>query len=514
MSLDESASRTTESIARQLDRHRPLILTALTAGWLLPLVIMAQGRPFWHDEVYTALVSRLPFSTMWRAYLDAIDLSPPLNTMLTRPIHLLVGEGPVATRLPAMLGYVMTSLVLFAFVGRRTNVLMGLAAALLPAATVAWDYAQEARGYGITMACFACALYGWSEAAAGRRPRAHSVLMSVALAAGMWAHYYFVFAFVPISLGELARQAARRRFEWRPWLAIAGACVAVVPLLPLAAVAWSQRTTFWAYPQTLGFGNTYGFLLGRLAGGPRLRIAAFAALDFTAAGAAAVHVLRPSSPRRLATHDLLACLLCLLVPAAGVLLGSWIHVFTDRYAAYAIVGLLAAMPLLLWSISPANRMVESVVLLATLVFAMSIVREGLATRRPSHDRPSRRPILTERVKGGEDVVVVGGIDYLPVWYYSPLDVQPRLKYLADPEGQLEMTGNDTLDRGYLALSRWLPLPIVPAAEFGRTHQQFFLYAPGDDDRWTWGPIGHWRPIVTYVGRDEGGRLYEIQVPPR
>ena len=92
-------------------------------------------------------VSRLPPDILWRASLDGIDLSPPLNTILTRYVHFVAGVGPVATRLPPMFGFIVTSLLLFVFVRKRSNPLMGLTAALLPAYTAAWGYASEARGY-------------------------------------------------------------------------------------------------------------------------------------------------------------------------------------------------------------------------------------------------------------------------------------------------------------------------------------------------------------------------------
>jgi len=452
---------------------------------------------------------------MWTAYLDAIDLAPPLNTMLTRAIHLLVGEGPIATRLPAMVGFVVAGLVLFAFVRRRSNVLMGFTAAVMPTATVAWHYAQEARGYGLTMACFACALYGWSEAAAGRRAGAHLALMSVAMAAGMWAHYYFALALVPISIAEAVRQGSLRRFEYRPWLAITAACVAALPLLPLAAVASEQRTTFWAHSTTLEFGNTYAFILGPLTeGGPRHRLVAFAGLALTAAAAIATHVFRlNSSSRRLETHDLVLCLLCLLVPAGGVLLGSWVGAFHYRYVVYAIVGLVAAVPLLLWSASPTNRVVESLALLISLVFAISVAL-GPAKRNPSRDPLSARSLLTDLAARGQDVVVTGGIQYLPIWYYLPPEAQPRVKYLADRDGELKTTGSDSIDRGYLALSRWTRVTVVPIGEFGQTDRHFFLYAPGDNERWAEERIRSWSPSITYVGRHHRGRLYEIDMRPK
>ena len=156
---------------------------------------------------------------MRRAWLDGIDLAPPLTAIVTRAIYLVAGTGPVVTRLPAMIGFLAAIVLTVVLVRRRTNMLVAIAAACLLALTPALSFGVEARGYGLTLGLAAAALYGWSEAAAGRRVRGHLAVMAVALAAGMWAHYYFVLIFVPIGIGEAVRQW-HRGGSWllRGWL--------------------------------------------------------------------------------------------------------------------------------------------------------------------------------------------------------------------------------------------------------------------------------------------------------
>jgi len=514
MSPTESVGRRIDAIAASLDRRRHLILTVVATLWFLLLVLAVRGRPFWHDEVYTVLVARLPLGTMWSAYLDAIDLSPPLNTIITRGLHLVAGEGPIVSRLPPMTGYLVMSVVLFAFVRRRTNAMMAFAAALLPMGTIAWAYAQEARGYGLTMACFACALYGWAEAAAGRRPVAHLALMSTALAAGVWTHYYFAIAVLPIVCGEIVRQALARRVDWRPWLALVASGFAILPLLPLAAVASEQRTTFWARPRTMEFSAAYGFIVDRLGRPGYTLTAVYAILVVAAVALVAARFERQGAARRLAAHDLVACLCCLALPAVGVALGFVTGAFAERYVVFAIVGLVAAVPVLAWAVFPRSGWADLACLIGAVAIAFIAARQTVRDEQAWHDYLTDRPILTDWFKGGADIVVTGALDYIAIWYYTPAEAQPRVKYLADPEGQMAVMGTDTVDRGYLALSRWLPIPVERIGPFTRRHQHFFLYAPGKGDSWTERRIRSWHARITYFGRDEGGRLYEIQLPPR
>jgi len=489
--------------------RRWIFLAALGSWWLVLLTKLARDKPFWHDEIYTVLLARLPLGSLWRAGLDGVDLSPPLNIVLTRAVHLVAGAGPVTSRLPSIAAFIFTSLLLFVFVRRRSNALIGASAALLPAFTEAWTYATEARGYALTMACFAAALYGWSEAAAGRRARVNLGVMAVALAAGVWTHYYFVLAFVPIIAGEIVREWTRRRLDPKVWVALGAAVVATLPLLPLAGVAAGQRATFWARPAHLEFGTVYDFVFGSLAGRRWQQIAG-AILIVTVGALACLPFQRGS--RRLARHDAAACVVCLLVPAGGVILGYWTGAFTERYVLFSVAGLMAALPLLVWAVAPANGALDVVALVACLATLVGLSRHALLNKADSIDE---RSVIAGRMKAADPFVVTGAADYLSVWYYAPVELQPRVMYLADPAAELDATGTDTVDRGYLALARWTPVPVVPLERFVQTERRFWLYSPGAEDTWIERQLRS--RDASFIpgnpgGADQSGRLFIVQLP--
>ena len=261
-SLGDLQARNDSFVAR-LDRHWRLLLAILIVVSVSVLVVQARGKSFWHDEIYTILGARLSPVTLWRASLDGMDLSPPLNTMVTHVVRAVAGEGPIATRLPPLAGFLTAITVVFLVVRRKSNVVVAVAAALMLCLTPAWRYAIEARGYGLALGLFALALYGWTEAARGHRVARHLTLMGVSLAAGVWTHYYFVLAFVPIVTAEATRQLATRRFQNGPWAALTLAIAATVPLASLARVSGSQRATFWTR-ETAGMADTYFFLVDGL----------------------------------------------------------------------------------------------------------------------------------------------------------------------------------------------------------------------------------------------------------
>ncbi len=102
-----------------------------------------------------------------------LPVGPPLYTLVTHVLQMISGPGLVVTRLAAMIGFLAAAVLLFLTVSHRTNAMLGGLAVLLLCATPAWDYAVEARGYGLSLAFFALALYAWTEAAAGRRAAFH-----------------------------------------------------------------------------------------------------------------------------------------------------------------------------------------------------------------------------------------------------------------------------------------------------------------------------------------------------
>src|SRR5262249_5540424 len=128
--------------------------------------------------------------------------------------------------------------------------------------TGAFQFAYEARSYGLGVGLFALALFTWLEAAAGRHRRRNLAIMAMALGAGLWAHYYLALAFVPMILGEMVRQTRRRHFELAPVVALGSAAVVALPLLSLVLANASLATHHWTRLLPMSVLGTYDFVLG------------------------------------------------------------------------------------------------------------------------------------------------------------------------------------------------------------------------------------------------------------
>ena len=497
----------------RIERHLVVLLGAMTLWFAFMLVVRALTKSFWHDEVYTALLSRLPLVTLWRANLDGADLTAQLNTQLTHFVQMMTGPGLVATRLPPMVGFLAASMLLGLTVAKRTNVTVGLLAPLILYTTPAVDYAVEARGYALSVGFFALALYAWTEAAAGRRPALHWTVMSLALTAGVWTHYYLVLAFLPIVIGEFVRQKGLTKFQIAPWTALACAGLGILPLSPLIAASSAHRTTFWAQIGQQGLATAYGYVVKDL---PTHTFLIAVLIVLAVAGLVHRTFTRQSTPirRRLAGHDLAACIVCLALPAAGILLGHVIHVFTARYLVFATAGVAFAAPLLIWRLMPENRLGE---LLAVLALAWPI---AMSTYCVIHQPPvfygdmDEHPVLADWLRGPNMIVITGGVDYLGLWYSIPEEERAHAIYLADPEAQFEADHTDTVDEGYLALARWTAFKAVKVEQYTRAHRRFWLYSYRPPDRLIPRLTSMGASVVERVREPQGGHegLFEVSFP--
>lgn len=462
-----------------LDRHRLVLLGVFTAGFAVMTSVRAAGKPFWHDEIFTLVGAALPsVSTLWTALRDGLDLSPPLNTFATRLVHETLGAGPVLSRLPPMLGLWAACLVIFALVRRRTNIVVATAALILPCYTSAYRYGYEARGYGLMIACFAIALYAWSEAAADRRRRWTVPLVAVALAAGLWAHYYAMLAFAPIVAGEVTRSIVRRRPDWPLWLAIGAGALGLVPLLPLVRLGAASAGTFWSRTDHTGVLETYQFLLSPLTDWWWITSGILVAAALVAGWIVdrRVRGVKAGLPE----HELVAGVVAIAMPALGVALGTIVSGgLVPRYVLPAAVSVSIALPYVVWRWS-GTRGWADVVLCAALVGGMTwTVADAIATDRFEFRSPlAGRVVLHEALGGPEPVAVTGGLVFLQLWYYTPSELRDRLVYVADPDAAFRVTGSNTIDGGLMALARWAPARVEPYDAFVAAHPSFVVYRYG------------------------------------
>ncbi|MDQ3418167.1 MAG: glycosyltransferase family 39 protein [Acidobacteriota bacterium] len=495
-----------------LDRHPAIIVLGLLALCLAVTVPHALAKPFWHDEIYTILVSRLPsFGAMWTAALSGVDLSPPLSVWLTRAAHSVTGVGPISTRLPAMCGFYLSVVVVFLLLRRRVGSTGALAGSLFLLYTAAPRYAAEARSYGVMLGLFAGVLFFWMEAAAGRRRAIYIPLLTISLAASLWNHYYGVLVFAPVLAGEAARCARNRRVDLPVAVAIGAALAAVVPLFPLMRVASAQRGTFWlaAAPGEQLF-ELHQFLIQPLVDAPLVLAGVLLAVLLSRLPVPGRH----TTAAVVQQHELAAVLVALTIPLLGFLLGRFVTGgLAPRYILNGAVAVSIAVPMALTS-RGRRKPVADLLLLFVLGLGATTAAVGAwyPARTAMTDPVASRPLLTGSLRQPGPTVISGSLQFLPVWYYTPQALKPKLLYVASTQEAMRWSRSDTIDRGYQALARTVSLPVMDYETFVRTHIEFRVYDNGSG--WLLDALSAAGATVEIAGAEPGGRLLLVRLPTR
>jgi hypothetical protein len=501
-------SRIATWVADQVDRHRFVILAVLTAGFFYSVAIRALAKPFWHDEIYTILLTGLPsLSTMWAAMRDGLDLSPPLNAVLTRGVRAVVGVDPIGIRAVPIISFWIMTILLFAMVRRRANGLVALTAGLFPLFTAGYRHSYDARSYGLMMMLFALALFAWTEAASGRKRRLNLAVLAVALAAGVWNHYYAVLAYLPVAVGEFTRTLRTRRLDSGIVAAIILSILLASPMVALLGVPSHQSPTFWSPASTRHFSEAYYFLVEPMLDA-RFLIATVLIIALAAVGYASRTDQKGEKPA-LPAHEIAAVLAALLFPVAGVLLGLVVTgVFVPRYILPGVVGLSIAVAYGLWYLSHEAKLVS---LVLPAVFVLSLAELLLPVTRLPHPVDSR-PALVASLKTPGPTAVSGGLTYLQLWFYAPPQIKSRLMYIADPELARRYTGSDTIDLGFQALARWTPVNVASWNAFTERNSEFRVYAFGSG--WLVEQLRDSGASFEEVDVDASATLYKVRMKPR
>ena len=486
-----------------LDRHRAWVVLSVTGLFFATAILRARATPYWHDEIYTLLLARLPTAgDVWRAARDGADLMPPLNLFLTHAVETITGPGIVPSRLPAMLGFSTMIAVVFALVRARANVMVACAAALVPWFTQGYRYGYEARGYGVMLGLSALLIWSWSEAARGRRRRLWLPLFAALCAATVWNHYFALVTFVPIAAGEAYRWATTRSPDWRLWIAGAAGLACCGPLVPLVRQASAQSATYWRHATWADVGDTYWFLFRNLWSFDR-------GLILLLAAAIAFGLLRgrfDRLPSIAPGHEVVAGVIGLGLPLMSVGLGRLAGGFTPRYALPAVVSCAVVAPLAIWWISRRSRVVECILV---AVLAVGVLQPSIDLFRHPLTIPdpvAGRPLLIDHLRTAPPVVVGGTVQFLELWYYLPPDLRSRLWYVADPGRARHYTRSDTPDRGYIALARWAPIGIKTYDQLAGQHA-FTLYDNGQG--WLAAQLRDASAVAIDAGGERGARLARV-----
>jgi len=537
-----------ESAAAWVEAHARLVLAAFTALYLAVTVPLAARLPLSNDEFFTYYIARAHgLNGIRRALESGAEQTPPLSHVLSRISMDIFGTSKLAIRLPELLAYLGFSLCLYAVVSYRRPRLIGLLAVLVPAVTVAYTYAYEARSYALVLCFGALALASWQRCNSARRRLAVGGLVC-ALALATASNYYAVLLLFPLALAEGVRALQARRLDVPVWLAFGGAFVPLVVFLPLirashkysahfySKATWHDPTDFFAYltktsllPAKVFVDHDRSILAltllavavvivavrrlprgsGLVAFGIAIVVVPLAgllvanALGTTlyvregalvvALGVLAAYVVYRARAvegldGRLEPAELAAALGFILLPLATVVLAkAATGAFQFRYALPAVIGAAVVLPVAFRRLE-FDRPAAALVMLALLSVSWlgyAVSENRRASRAIERQATIFRFLEDETAGNRRPILLAHPHDYLELASVAPAALAPRLIYLADPQAALRRNGSDTVDLGLQEMRKLGPLHVHDYGPFVRRRPRFLALVTFHHGDWNW-----------------------------
>jgi hypothetical protein len=503
----------------------PGLMALFSIAYFASVVGRALAKPFWYDEVFTVYNSRLPsLATLMTALQSHGDFSPPVLHLLTRAAAAVPGNELVTLRLPAMIGVWILCLCVYRLVARRLAGRFALAAVFMLMLTPVYDYAFEARGYGIALAVSGVALVCWQAAAEGWHRPLSLAGLAVCAALIPLTHYYYGLVILAIGLAELARAVQRRRPDWPMAAALACSSLGLPIILPQVAAnldgsviirihedllallmtstqglfgglivplsvmgsGWllsfvvpaGARSGRWIRPETVSTATTLAAGLAVMAFSTAPRWTFLGGLAIAGSLAAFRWLPAPESSgsaarTALPEYEVVLYLALVVLVALSVAATAWHGFFSIRYCLFAAIGAAGLMALLFSRLEPQWPAAGLTLAALLALFVMARLSTGWENLR-TPAMPAIDPLLAKGPPG-LPIAVANNFDFVQLQYRAPQGLRGQLVYLADPEAELRYIFANVADRALLEERRFAPLAVYDYRSFIDTHARFLVY---------------------------------------
>ena len=485
-----------------------LCVAAFSILYFTETCLRASQKNFWHDELVTLSVCRLPdFGAAWTAVVKGTDFNPPFFYVIERATHALFGEGRIAFRLPQIFGFWILCVSLFLFTSRRGGLLAGWVAMLLPRLTQAYFYAYEARPHGIVLGFAGLALLCWQRTEEREKSAWWLLGLAVSLEAACLTHCYAILIAVPFIFAELFRTLRFRKIRSTVWAAlILPVCVAVLSYIPLLRAFRANLGADFTeiFPPT--FAALPAFYGNLVSPGIALVLLILALFSLERAGVRFQSGITWNTSRLLTRSELVVVIGFLALPALGVALAEIVKgPFFARYFTCAIIGVCIALGV---GVGSQERNRASLLIALFLTCLVSKFAAGM---------------VWNDYRGNPAVVIEPSTNIrLNTTPDDPIAVHPLLKLVTDKPLPIVLVR--VLDSLYLphyvpALApRFYPFTALKdnkiPDEFLRSHPHFYFYGSGNSSLLLLTQlIDDKRADVKFLRFDEFGNfLAELQMP--
>lgn len=495
--LSQQAHLRVEPLDARLDRLITFGFAALVIYSVIRNAVQVSAVQFWFDEVITAIITRQPgIVSIWKALANAADTNPPLYYLLEKFIVSFIPNEHVALRIPSIAAFACVLWCLFVFIRRRSGALVAAVAAMVPLVTILWEfYAEDARSYGLFVACIAVALVCYQRAP----ERRWMIAMGASLLLGECFHYYALFGIVPFAAAEAVLYLKTKWVRPSVWIALACGLLPLILFWPLLARVKSYYAgTNWAPPTFVGTIGIYSWLFNLDSPFDRFfpifTVQSIAIVLLTAIGAVcAISLLvyqavkaRPEDEPFFHENILVAGFLGLpfvIFVAMKITNGGG----AERYMLPAILGISIAASYVLQRTRRSIVVLLGVSLLAT--FGIGELTSWI-TYRGTDGVGSNIPKIEAFTKPYDLPVVISPmLAYLPFAYYGSPQWNNHFVALVDLPESVAYMDFDSGDRQLLVLRSLVPIPVYEFGKFRKDHSKFLLYSlTSGSNKQDWWPV--------------------------
>jgi Dolichyl-phosphate-mannose-protein mannosyltransferase len=490
-SIEDTTNNFTLSDSRREDARDAQVSSRFWYISLGAILVIALGlwlvwipnKPLWNDELLSLYTGSAPdaASVVRIQQLYPVSIDPPGYHLITHFFVSLLGPTAFAVRLPSLLGWLTMLVCFFLFCRRLAGPEFAVFSTALTLPTAAFNYAGEARPYGLLIGLASVGLLCWQSAVRDRESRLAPVGLALALWIALLSHYLAVLLLIPFAVAELVRLLRTRSIDWRIGAALGSAAVPIAMWLPFLPAASSYRTQYYAKAHLSQLVDTYARLVAP-------RVTRFPALvTAVVVGGMAlglIALIRKYGARNLPTEWFAVVSLALL-PVFGIAV-SFVATggFENRYVLAALLGI---VPLCAMPVRPllVHRRILLIGLLLVILAACSVGstyarRDGWRLRSILDARLTLTENSAEEFSG-LPLVISNLHQYLQLQYYAKLDHD--LLYVADANLENKWVGNDTLDRTAINLRRFAPIRVLDFCQFISSHRRFLLADQPGSEEW-------------------------------
>ena len=436
-------------------------------------------KPLWHDELYTYYIAQAPTFARMIHWTQSLDLNPPLYYILARATFHLVKPGPLAVRLPSIVGYLVAIVCVFLFVRRRTTPLHGWLGALILLGSNFGPYSFEARPYALMFGFLGIAAIGWQSAIEeGRTGRGLALLLLFIGAAGMLlSHVLALIAYGAFFFAECIRFALRRKPDWILWAVLVSPLAFCASYLPLM-----QNHGGGAYPipfqaSPLKVLGTYSSIWMDVA--PLLALAMVLIVFFRAYAPEAT----PAHMSTLEIPEISFAIGLVCVPIeVGILFMRSHSAYFPRYGMAALFGAAILVPHFMarWKHNSPRAALTCVI-----VFIFGVITPGwLVFDANKYLNPSGTHLLPatalttpyRQVEPGLPFVDASGLTFLEMNDRETPAFLSRVYYLTDEQAAIQYA-HATIFEGFTNLKHDFPIRgnVTPYRQFVQQHRRFLVY---------------------------------------